>query len=127
MRFLCPSCKAKYQIGDDKVAGRPVRMKCRKCGYVIQISSVPGMGDALIPPVPPTKETSRVSSAAGSEPPLGDFRLGEFDLAVLRLLGHPRARSLEVPLSPTSGMGRSGRYAIIGELGSGSQAETLDA
>src|SRR3954451_25237676 len=47
MKFLCPSCKAKYQIGDDKVAGRSVRMKCRKCGYVIPVSSVPGLGDAL--------------------------------------------------------------------------------
>ena len=38
MKFLCPSCKAKYQIADEKVAGRSVRMKCRKCGYMIQIS-----------------------------------------------------------------------------------------
>jgi predicted Zn finger-like uncharacterized protein len=38
MKFLCPSCKAKYQIADEKVAGRSVRMKCRKCGYLIQIS-----------------------------------------------------------------------------------------
>jgi predicted Zn finger-like uncharacterized protein len=47
MKFLCPSCKAKYQIADDKVAGRSVRMKCRKCGYVIPISE--------IPPAPETK------------------------------------------------------------------------
>ena len=53
MKFLCPSCKAKYQIGDEKVAGRSVRMKCRKCGYVIQVSSVPGMGDALPGSEPP--------------------------------------------------------------------------
>src|SRR5215831_9641398 len=47
MKFLCPSCKAKYQIADEKVAGRSVRMKCRKCGYVIPISE--------IPPAPETK------------------------------------------------------------------------
>src|SRR3954462_5884040 len=56
MKFLCPSCKAKYQIDDAKVAGRSVRMKCRKCGYVIQVSSVAGIGDALpgsdAPPAP---------------------------------------------------------------------------
>src|SRR5262245_52524141 len=46
MKFLCPSCKTKYQIADEKVAGRAVRMKCRKCGYVIPISEVP--------PAPPT-------------------------------------------------------------------------
>ncbi len=39
MKFLCPSCKAKYQIADEKVAGRSVRMKCRKCGFMIQVTS----------------------------------------------------------------------------------------
>src|SRR5450755_475634 len=54
MKFLCPSCKAKYQIADEKVAGRSVRMKCRKCGYVIQVSSVAGLGDALPGSEPPS-------------------------------------------------------------------------
>ena len=66
MKFLCPSCKAKYQIGDEKVAGRSVRMKCRKCGYVIQVSSVPGLGDALPgsePPPAPIDALSDVSAA----------------------------------------------------------------
>ena len=37
MKFLCDNCKAKYQIADDKVAGKTVRMKCRKCGHLIEI------------------------------------------------------------------------------------------
>ncbi len=37
MKFLCPSCKAKYQIADEKVIGRSVKMKCRQCGHVIEI------------------------------------------------------------------------------------------
>ncbi|HEX4445342.1 MAG TPA: GYF domain-containing protein [Polyangiaceae bacterium] len=37
MKFLCDQCKAKYQISDDKVAGKTVRMKCRKCGHVIEL------------------------------------------------------------------------------------------
>src|SRR4051812_46667371 len=52
MKFLCPSCKAKYQIADEKVAGRSVRMKCRKCGFMIQVTS------AMATP-----------SGVGSEPP----------------------------------------------------------
>src|SRR6478736_2489692 len=65
MKFLCPSCKAKYQIGDEKVAGRSVRMKCRKCGYVIQVSSVPGLGDALPGSEPPPPDSvSDVTGAA---------------------------------------------------------------
>jgi predicted Zn finger-like uncharacterized protein len=54
MKFLCPSCKAKYQIADEKVAGRSVRMKCRKCGHVIQVSSIAGVGDALLGSEPPS-------------------------------------------------------------------------
>jgi len=46
MKFLCPSCKAKYQIADEKVAGRSVRMKCRKCGYVIHVSKAVTDGTA---------------------------------------------------------------------------------
>jgi len=69
MKFLCPSCKAKYQIGDEKVAGRSVRMKCRKCGYVIQVSSVPGLGDALpgSEPPPAPDALSDVSAAAPAD------------------------------------------------------------
>ncbi|HTN87214.1 MAG TPA: zinc-ribbon domain-containing protein, partial [Sorangium sp.] len=39
MKFLCDNCKAKYQIGDDKVAGKSVRMQCRRCGHLIQVSA----------------------------------------------------------------------------------------
>lgn len=39
MKFLCDNCKAKYQIGDDKVAGKTVRMKCRRCGFDIHVSA----------------------------------------------------------------------------------------
>jgi predicted Zn finger-like uncharacterized protein len=37
VKFLCEHCKAKYQIADEKVAGRTVRMKCRKCGNSIEV------------------------------------------------------------------------------------------
>jgi predicted Zn finger-like uncharacterized protein len=50
MKFLCPSCKTKYQIADDKVSGRAVRMKCRKCGYIIPISQVPPAPPTVHPP-----------------------------------------------------------------------------
>jgi predicted Zn finger-like uncharacterized protein len=39
MKFVCENCKAKYQIGDEKVAGKTLRMKCRRCGHMIQVSS----------------------------------------------------------------------------------------
>jgi predicted Zn finger-like uncharacterized protein len=70
MKFLCPSCKAKYQIGDEKVAGRSVRMKCRKCGYVIQVSSVPGLGDALPGSEPPPAPLDALSDVSASIAPV---------------------------------------------------------
>src|SRR3954462_15219047 len=69
MKFLCPSCKAKYQIGDEKVAGRSVRMKCRKCGYVIQVLSVPGMGDALPGSEPAPAPIDALSDVSAAPPP----------------------------------------------------------
>ncbi len=39
MKFLCEQCKAKYQIADEKVAGKTVRMKCRKCGHMIEVKA----------------------------------------------------------------------------------------
>ena len=44
MKFVCENCKAKYQIGDDKVAGKVLRMKCRRCGHMIQIAASSGDG-----------------------------------------------------------------------------------
>ena len=50
MKFLCPSCKAKYQIADEKVSGKTLKMVCRQCGDEIVIR-----GDgARRTPVPPT-------------------------------------------------------------------------
>src|SRR5450432_980985 len=82
MKFLCPSCKAKYQIADEKVAGRSVRMKCRKCGHVIQVSSIAGVGDAILGSVPPPAvDAPSEASAAGvpaapAQPAVEPKRLG---------------------------------------------------
>ncbi len=37
MKFYCDQCHTKYQIADEKVAGKTVRMKCRKCEAPILI------------------------------------------------------------------------------------------
>ncbi|MEO7095574.1 MAG: GYF domain-containing protein, partial [Polyangiales bacterium] len=51
MKFLCDQCKAKYQIADEKVQGKTLRMKCRKCGHVIEIRAI--TGDTKPSTVPP--------------------------------------------------------------------------
>ncbi|HEX7476506.1 MAG TPA: GYF domain-containing protein [Polyangiales bacterium] len=47
MKFLCSNCKAKYQIADDKVAGRTLRMTCQQCGEPIAVRG-PGRAAAQI-------------------------------------------------------------------------------
>lgn len=67
MKFLCPSCKAKYQIADEKVAGRSVRMKCRKCGFMIQVSSALASSSPL--DSDPPEQLSEAESSAPPPPP----------------------------------------------------------
>lgn len=44
MKFLCRNCKAKYQIADDKVVGRTLRMTCQQCGEPIVVRSPTATG-----------------------------------------------------------------------------------
>jgi len=77
MKFLCPSCKAKYQIADEKVVGRSVRMKCRKCGFIIPISEVPpappsmlpGANEGALPAVPKAPAPAVVKPGIARTPP----------------------------------------------------------
>ena len=84
MKFLCDNCKAKYQIPDEKIAGRTLRMKCRKCGHNILIRGDEAEhADARSPTG--SRRTRRQRGSASSVAPrprsgsaLGtDFRSGE--------------------------------------------------
>jgi predicted Zn finger-like uncharacterized protein len=39
MKISCPSCESKYTIADEKVQGRSVKVRCRKCGETIHVTS----------------------------------------------------------------------------------------
>jgi len=83
MKFLCPSCKAKYQIADEKVIGRSVKMKCRQCGHVIEIQEAvvgASAGGVSQPPIalnsipapalaPPPKPAKPPAERLGHSPP----------------------------------------------------------
>lgn len=54
MKFLCSNCKAKYQIADEKVAGRTLRMTCRQCKQEIVIrGDAPARASLAAPVAPP--------------------------------------------------------------------------
>ncbi|MCU0696178.1 MAG: adventurous gliding motility protein GltJ [Myxococcaceae bacterium] len=44
MRFVCESCRAQYMINDEKVGPKGVKVRCRKCGYVIHVKRTEGGG-----------------------------------------------------------------------------------
>src|SRR5208337_4919369 len=48
MKIACQSCQAKYTIADDKVLGKVVKIRCKKCGATIVIngSGAPSAGGA---------------------------------------------------------------------------------
>jgi len=50
MKFLCPQCKAKYQIADEKIEGRTLRMKCRRCEHEIVVKGDLAIAESEPPP-----------------------------------------------------------------------------
>jgi predicted Zn finger-like uncharacterized protein len=56
VKFLCEQCKAKYQIADDKAVGKTVRMKCRKCGHLIEVRAA--VTESSVSSALPKKEES---------------------------------------------------------------------
>jgi predicted Zn finger-like uncharacterized protein len=80
MRFLCEQCKAKYQIADEKVAGKTVRMKCRKCGHLIEVKAE----------VTETSVASKAPQPQADEPIEDPTRIGMDVNAMMKLSsGHP--------------------------------------
>src|SRR5258706_8674628 len=80
MKFLCENCKAKYQIADEKVAGRTVRMKCRKCGHMMEVEA-----------------SVTETSVAGARMPPEDGRFGGASTGVSGSQGAVRAAAAGLP------------------------------
>jgi predicted Zn finger-like uncharacterized protein len=79
LKFLCDQCKAKYQIADDKIAGKTVRMKCRKCGHQIEVRAAVTETSVSTHPPKPDKPVDTVKTpfgTAGAAPRPGAPRPG---------------------------------------------------
>src|SRR3954470_6126174 len=54
MRFVCDSCRAQYMISDEKVGPKGVKVRCKKCGYVILVKKADANGhSSKAPPAAP--------------------------------------------------------------------------
>ncbi|MFB6374290.1 MAG: GYF domain-containing protein [Bradymonadaceae bacterium] len=38
MKFFCDGCNAKYSIADEKVRGKIVKVRCKRCGEIIEVT-----------------------------------------------------------------------------------------
>ena len=37
VKFLCDRCKTRYSIGDDRVRGKILKIRCKNCANVITV------------------------------------------------------------------------------------------
>jgi predicted Zn finger-like uncharacterized protein len=70
MKITCQSCQSKYNVADDKVQGKVVKIRCRKCGSTIVVNGTnvtAGNGAAEATDVPPAV-TAGAKPADAAEP-----------------------------------------------------------
>ncbi len=75
MKITCQACAAKYTIADEKVLGKVVKIRCKKCGATIVIngSDAPSTGAA------DGADAQGVDYAEGGSPPAWMVNVGEGD------------------------------------------------
>jgi predicted Zn finger-like uncharacterized protein len=66
MKIACQSCQAKYTIADEKVVGKVVKIRCKKCGSTIVVNGQEG-AQAAAPPEESTEIRSGGGDAGGAE------------------------------------------------------------
>src|SRR5690349_228804 len=61
MRITCTSCEAKYSISEDRLAGRRVKVRCRKCGESFPVDAPAPPSEAVCAPPRMTGERNESS------------------------------------------------------------------
>lgn len=64
MRFVCDSCRAQYMISDEKVGAKGVKVRCKKCGYIILVRQTDGQE---MPPPEPQQELPQEEGAPDAD------------------------------------------------------------
>jgi predicted Zn finger-like uncharacterized protein len=88
MKIACQSCQAKYTIADEKVLGRVVKIRCKKCSSTIVINGNEAADTALSPPDDPTALAKGSAAAYDYSAPQGDewtVNVAEGDQRTMRL------------------------------------------
>ncbi|HEY8038939.1 MAG TPA: zinc-ribbon domain-containing protein [Polyangiaceae bacterium] len=63
MKITCQSCQSKYNVADEKVQGKIVKIRCRKCGATIVVNGTGGASTNGTPAPDTTAQTGAVGGA----------------------------------------------------------------
>ncbi len=67
MKISCDSCQAKFTVGDDKVAGNILRIRCKKCGSTLVVNGADGT--TTTEPAGAAKDAPVVEASPTDAPP----------------------------------------------------------
>lgn len=54
MKVRCESCRTRYEIPNERVAGRVLKVRCKRCEYVMEVIGPTAAFDTASDPMPPT-------------------------------------------------------------------------
>ncbi len=103
MRFVCDSCRAQYMISDEKVGAKGVKVRCKKCGFVILVRKT-----AQTAPPPPAPSDEGADATQVMQNPLTGSGTGQ---------SAPPSSDPDVTapgVAPPSGAGKSGSGLFAG-------------
>ncbi|MFO8058903.1 MAG: zinc-ribbon domain-containing protein [bacterium] len=103
MRVLCPSCKTRYKVDENKIGDQGLRLRCQKCNTVFRVkkpaAAQPAPARQAVPqqpqqPAPPPPQAQQPAPAAAkplavgpyqpSTKPLGTIVVGDADQKYLK-------------------------------------------
>jgi predicted Zn finger-like uncharacterized protein len=82
MKFSCDRCQSRYSIADEKIRGKVLRIRCKKCGHIMEVRDPTASAAAA--------SASQAGPSLASEAPRPASRAAASALAVAPLATSPR-------------------------------------
>src|SRR3954470_5700600 len=80
MKFQCDRCKTRYSIGEEKIRGKVLKIRCKNCSAVITVregqSSTGGEGSTASPMPTPDAVAARKGASVAAKLPTADAGKG---------------------------------------------------
>lgn len=96
MKFLCGSCRTKYQIADDKVRGKVLTIRCKKCGAKVVVREALAR-DSSVAVAPLVGDEPAARAEAANAPSAASRQIAQaFDVAM-----HGALDDMPTSIAPT--------------------------